>query len=138
MRDKEAKIQKEEKLDKWFGMAKRKLTPEMEQQLKVLKLRGSYDPKRFYKANDSKTLPTHFTFATEIAGGLAATGLTANKEVHWNSGRSFLDSVLRDQKANEFMSKKHGEVGSRGQAGYNSGHGKPGAKGRKDLKGTKR
>jgi len=138
MRAKEAKVRKDDKLDKWFGMPKRTLTPEMEAQLKVLKLRGAYDPKRFYKSNDSKTLPTHFQFATEMGGGLAAAGLKANAEVHWNSGRSFLDSVLRDQKGQEFMARKYSEVGSRGQAGYNSGHGKPGAKGRKDLKGTKR
>lgn len=138
LREKEAKAKKEESLDKWFGMPKRTLTPEMERELQVLKLRGSIDAKRFYKANDSKALPTHFQMATEIGGGMAAAGLTAAPEVHWNSGRSFLDSILRDQKAHEWTTKKHGEVGARGHAAYNSGHGKAGPKGRKNLKSTKR
>merc|ERR1719324_772252 len=138
LRQKELKARKEEKLDKWFGMPKRKLTPEMEKELQVLKLRGSFDPKRFYKANDSKALPTHFVMATEVGGGLAAAGLAPNPEVKWNSGRSFLDQVLRDSKAQEWTSKKHGEVGARGYAAFNSGHSKPGAKGHKGLKGTHR
>lgn len=138
LREKEARAAKEAKLEKWFGMPKRKLTPEMEKELQALKLRGSLDPKRFYKANDSKALPTHFQFATETGGGLAPAGLAPNPEVNWNSGRSFLSSILRDSKSQEWTTKKHGEVGARGEAAYNSGHGKPGKKGRKGLKSTKR
>jgi len=135
---KEKKALSEDRLDKWFGMRKRKLTPEMEKQLTVLKLRGSFDPKRFYKANDSKALPTHFTIATEVGGGKVRAGLEAAPEVKWNSGSSFMDSILRDTASQEWTYKKHDEVGARGQASYNSGHGKPGAKGRKNLKSTKR
>lgn len=139
LQKKETASRREDKLDKWFGLPKRKLTPELEKELKALQLRGSYDPKRFYKSNDSKSLPTHFVMATEIGGGLAAAGLAANHEPRWNSGRSFLDTVLRDSKAQEWAWKKHGEVTSRGHAAFNSGHGKPGANGgRKGLKGTKR
>lgn len=139
LRSKETKISREEKLDKWFGMPKRKLTPEMEKELQVLKLRGMYDPKRFYKANDSKALPTHFLMATEVGGGKCAAGLQANHEVHWNSGRSFLDTVLRDQKAQEFTWKKHDESNTRGRLSFNSGHGKTKANGsRKGMKSTKR
>jgi len=135
---KEIKVQKEEKLEKWFGMRKRVLTPELERELQVLKLRGTISKDRFYKANDSKALPQYFVRATEIGGGKCAAGLEANPDVHWNSGRTFLESVLRDQKSNEWTWKKHGEVGTRGLASYNSGHGKPGKNGRKGLNSTKR
>jgi len=139
LRSKETKIRREEKLDKWFGLPKRKLTPEMEKELQVLKLRGMYDPKRFYKANDSKALPTHFVMATEVGGGRCAAGLEATPDTHWNSGRSFLDTVLRDQKAQEFTWKKHDESNARGMSSFNSGHGKANSKGsRKGLKTTKR
>jgi len=138
LREKEGRIRREEKLSKWFGLPKRKLTPEMEQELQVLKLRSSFDPKRFYKANDSKALPTHFVMATEVGGGRVSAGLAAAPEVRWNSGRSFLDTVLRDAKSQEWTWKKHGEVNVRGHAAFNSGHGKAGNKGRKGLKSTKR
>jgi len=139
LRNSEAKIAREEKLDKWFGLPKRRLTPEMEKELQVLKLRGMYDPKRFYKGNDSKALPTHFVMATEVGGGRCAAGLEATPDTHWNSGRSFLDTVLRDQKAQEFTWKKHDESNSRGMLSFNSGHGKARSNGsRKGLKSTKR
>merc|ERR1712070_587412 len=110
-----------------------------EKELKALQLRGSFDPKRFYKPNDSKALPTHFVMATEIKGGLAPAGLAANHEPRWNSGRSFLDTVLRDSGSQEWAWKKHAEVSTRGKSSFNSGHGKAGSNGsRKGLKGTKR
>ena len=36
------------------------MTPEIEQDLKILKLRNVLDRKRHYKKNDSKTLPKYF------------------------------------------------------------------------------
>lgn len=54
---------------------------------------------RFYKANDSQELPKYFTIATEVGGGMAAAGLhSRTPEVTAHSGRSFLDTILRDQK----------------------------------------
>ena len=35
------------------------MTPELKRELRLLKLRGTFDPKRFYKNADSKKLPTH-------------------------------------------------------------------------------
>ena len=36
----------QEKLDKWFGLPKHKMTPELEKELKALRLRANFDPKR--------------------------------------------------------------------------------------------
>lgn len=36
------------------------MTPELKRDLRLLKLRGAFDPKRFYKTNDTSKLPTHF------------------------------------------------------------------------------
>jgi len=121
----EAKKAREEKLDKWFGLRKRKLTPELEKELKAIKLRAYFDPKRFYKGNDSKELPKYFTVATEVGGGMQAVGEnTRTKEVHAHSGRSFLSTVLRDDKAQEWTRQKYNEVGARHLASVTSGHGK--------------
>lgn len=126
LRKKEAKLAREESLDGWFGLKKRRTTPEEEKELLALKMRGTIDPKRFYKANDSKALPKYFTFATEIGGGMDAAGekQAGQREIHAHSGQSFLDSALRDSKTQDWTWKKYGEVGSRGEASVNSGHGK--------------
>lgn len=118
---KEARKRSKEQLEGWFGLKRQNLTPEVEKELKAIKLRANFDPKRFYKANDSKELPKYFTFATEIGGGMAPTGEAAPQQAR---GRTFLDSVLRDDKAQEWTRKKHSEVGARGNASVHSGHGK--------------
>eukprot|EP00930_Biecheleria_cincta_P047942 TRINITY_DN33341_c0_g1_i1.p1 TRINITY_DN33341_c0_g1~~TRINITY_DN33341_c0_g1_i1.p1 ORF type:complete len:283 (+),score=63.90 TRINITY_DN33341_c0_g1_i1:98-946(+) len=134
LRRAEAKKERESKLEKWFGLPKHKMTPELEKELKAIKLRTSFDPKRFYKAHDSQELPKYFTVATEVGGGMAPVGLntrTANVTAH--SGRSFLDTVMRDQKSYEFTNKKFGEVNSRGLASLDSGHGKRKSQGAKST-----
>eukprot|EP00446_Apocalathium_sp_SHHI-4_P085089 CAMPEP_0177471860 /NCGR_PEP_ID=MMETSP0369-20130122/20987_1 /TAXON_ID=447022 ORGANISM="Scrippsiella hangoei-like, Strain SHHI-4" /NCGR_SAMPLE_ID=MMETSP0369 /ASSEMBLY_ACC=CAM_ASM_000364 /LENGTH=344 /DNA_ID=CAMNT_0018946469 /DNA_START=51 /DNA_END=1083 /DNA_ORIENTATION=+ len=138
LKKKEGKKDREARLEKWFGMRKRVLTPEMEAELKAIKLRANYDPKRFYKAHDSKELPKYFTFATEVGGGLAAAGLhTRAQEVHAHSGRSLLSEIMRDDKAQEWTRKRSFEVASRSHASFKSGHGT--ARSRKDkAKGTHR
>jgi hypothetical protein len=121
LRKKERKEQREQKLDKWFGMQKVKMTWELEKELTAIKLRGALDPKRFYKAHDSKELPKYFHVATEVGGGLAPAGIqqTTGRAV---KGRSFLDSALRDQTAQDWTWKKFVEVSARGHARANSGH----------------
>jgi len=95
-------------------------------ELKALQLRGYFDPKRFYKANDSKELPKYFTIATEVGGGMAPAGERATvQDRHPRSGQSFLQSVLLDDKVQEWTTRKAGESQARGQASRFSGHGKP-------------
>eukprot|EP01018_Ginkgo_biloba_P024862 Gb_26852 [translate_table: standard] len=45
---------------KWCDMLAQTVTPELKQDLQLVKLRGVLDPKRHYKANDSKGLPKYF------------------------------------------------------------------------------
>jgi hypothetical protein len=44
----------------WFNMAAPALTPDLKRDLRLLRLRGAFDPKRFYKSADSGRLPEHF------------------------------------------------------------------------------
>mmetsp|Transcript_73219 Transcript_73219/g.118098 ORF Transcript_73219/g.118098 Transcript_73219/m.118098 type:complete len:290 (-) Transcript_73219:168-1037(-) len=125
LRREEGKKAREEKLKSWFGLPKHKMTPELEKELKAIKLRANYDPKRFYKAHDTMELPKYFTVATEVGGGMAPVGLnTRTQEVHAYSGRSLLDEIMRDSKAQEWTTKKYGEVYEKNMASRNSGHGK--------------
>ncbi|KAM4629175.1 deoxynucleotidyltransferase terminal-interacting protein 2 [Polymixia lowei] len=52
--------------DGWFNMKAPELTQELKGDLKVLKMRGSLDPKRFYKKNDRDGLPKYFQVGTVV------------------------------------------------------------------------
>lgn len=124
MRRKEAKEQREAKLDEWYGLPKHKMTPEIEKELRALKNRAFLDPKRFYKANDSKELPKYFTFATEVGGGMAATGERPTvHEPHPLSGKSFISQALGDETAYTFGEKKRVDAMAKAAASKRSGHG---------------
>jgi hypothetical protein len=50
----------------WFGLGAPQMTPELKRDLRLLKLRGAFDPKRFYKSADTSKLPTHFAIGTVV------------------------------------------------------------------------
>ncbi|XP_030227618.1 deoxynucleotidyltransferase terminal-interacting protein 2 isoform X1 [Gadus morhua] len=63
------KLKRKEERDKstgdgWFNMKAPELTPELKADLKVIKMRGALDPKRFYKKSDRDGLPKFFQVAT--------------------------------------------------------------------------
>lgn len=126
LRKKENKQKAKDRLEGWFGLPRQELTPELRSHLIAIKLRGSYDPKRFYKSNDSKELPTHFVIGTEIGGGMAPAGEKATSS---RKGKTFLEQILADEKAQEWTSKKAYDIDSRGMAAAQSGHGKVKGKG---------
>lgn len=46
--------------DGWFNMKAPEMSQELKGDLQVLKMRGSLDPKRFYKKNDRNGFPKYF------------------------------------------------------------------------------
>ncbi|KAK9519277.1 hypothetical protein VZT92_022018 [Zoarces viviparus] len=52
--------------DGWFNMKAPEITPEVKGDLQVLKMRGSMDPKRFYKKNDRDGFPKYFQVGTVV------------------------------------------------------------------------
>uniref|UniRef100_A0A3B5LXY1 Fcf2 pre-rRNA processing C-terminal domain-containing protein n=1 Tax=Xiphophorus couchianus TaxID=32473 RepID=A0A3B5LXY1_9TELE len=52
--------------DGWFGMKAPEVTQELKGDLQVLKMRGSLDPKRFYKKNDRDGFPKYFQVGTVV------------------------------------------------------------------------
>mmetsp|Transcript_22187 Transcript_22187/g.40828 ORF Transcript_22187/g.40828 Transcript_22187/m.40828 type:complete len:271 (-) Transcript_22187:23-835(-) len=132
LKKQERKKEREEKLDGWFGFTKRKMTPELEKELQAIQLRGYFDSKRFYKANDSDKLPTHFQIATVVGGGMAPAGEKPTAERR--KGRSLLDTMLRDHSGQEFSDRKMREHMDRTRASRKSGHGNARPKGRESQK----
>ncbi|KAM8888856.1 deoxynucleotidyltransferase terminal-interacting protein 2 [Synchiropus picturatus] len=52
--------------DGWFNMKAPELTKELKDDLHLLKIRGSLDPKRFYKKNDRDGFPKYFQVGTVV------------------------------------------------------------------------
>lgn len=53
---------------KWFNLPATPMTPELKQDLKIMKMRNVLDPKRHYKKADSKELPKYFQVGTVVDG----------------------------------------------------------------------
>lgn len=53
---------------RWHELPEQTLTPQLKRELRLLKLRGAADPKRFYKRNDTTQLPTRFEVGTVVEG----------------------------------------------------------------------
>ena len=51
--------------DAWFNLPATPITPELHNDLKVLRMRGAIDPQRHYKKADSKELPKYFQVPNE-------------------------------------------------------------------------
>ncbi|EER18353.1 conserved hypothetical protein [Perkinsus marinus ATCC 50983] len=67
--EKEAKREKDARLGGWFGLPRQQLTPQMRNELRILKLKPYMDPMKFMERLDSKKLPTHFHIGVEVGGG---------------------------------------------------------------------
>ncbi|KAJ7980473.1 rRNA-processing protein fcf2-like [Quillaja saponaria] len=80
----------------WFDMPAPTVTPELQRDLKLLKLRGAVDPKRHYKKGDSKskTLPKYFQVGTVMESPLDFfSGRLTKKE----RKQTLADELLSDQ-----------------------------------------
>ena len=45
---------------KWYDLPATQITDDMKRDLRLLRLRGAYDPKRFYKSFDDTKFPKYF------------------------------------------------------------------------------
>jgi hypothetical protein len=77
----------------WFDLPAAEYTPELKRDLRTLKLRGAYDPKRFYKNADTTKLPTHFQIGTVVEG---AQDFHSSRLTKKERGRSFAEEIQKD------------------------------------------
>jgi hypothetical protein len=52
----------------WFDLPAQQITDEVKRDLRLLRLRGVMDPKRFYKSFDQTKFPKYFQFGTVVEG----------------------------------------------------------------------
>eukprot|EP00743_Colponemidia_sp_Colp-15_P005169 GILK01005563.1.p1 GENE.GILK01005563.1~~GILK01005563.1.p1 ORF type:complete len:241 (+),score=51.03 GILK01005563.1:42-764(+) len=99
---------------KWFDLPATEVTPELKQDLKALKLRAFYDPKRFYKSNESKELPKYFHVGRVIEGtGEFFSARLTNKE----RKNRLVDELLEDDKVRQYTKRKFTQIQAKKQSG---------------------
>ncbi|CAK8568290.1 unnamed protein product [Lathyrus sativus] len=103
----------------WFGMPAQTMTPELQRNLKLQKLRGAIDPKRHYKKCDSnsKTLPKYFQIGTVVGSPLDYfSGRLTKKE----RKETFADELLADKKDSAYRKRKVLEIEEQRQPAGNA------------------
>ncbi|RDX87358.1 fcf2, partial [Mucuna pruriens] len=106
------------KLNK-FNMPAQTITPELQKDLKLLKLRAALDPKRHYKKGDSKskTLPKYFQ-ANHLEFEYNQVGTVVDSPFDFFSGRltkkerkaTLADELLSDQNLAAYRKRKVQEI----------------------------
>ena len=119
----------------WFSMPAVEYTPELRRDMRLLKLRGAYDPKRFYKTDDTSKLPKHFQVGTVVQGAqdFYSSRLTKKERKRTLTEEVFADAEIKKLRKKRFAkiqaAKAHtmgrSEKRKLGGRARNSGSGKP-------------
>ncbi|KFP79903.1 Deoxynucleotidyltransferase terminal-interacting protein 2, partial [Apaloderma vittatum] len=93
--------------DGWFGMKAPEITSELKNDLKVLKMRASLDPKRFYKKNDRDGLPKYFQIGTVVDSPIDFYHSRIPKK---QRKRTIVEELLADSEFRRYNKKKYQEI----------------------------
>ena len=83
----------------WFNLAAPAFTPDLKRDLRLLRLRGAFDPKRFYKSADTGRLPEHFAVRMHCEASLVPVSKVVAKILY-----SQIGTVVED--ASDFYSSR--------------------------------
>ncbi|CAG8772183.1 7784_t:CDS:2 [Racocetra persica] len=98
----------------WFDMPKPELTPEIKRDLQVIKMRNVLDPKRFYKKDNSKSLPKYFQIGTVIEG---PTEFYSSRLPRKKRKQTVVDELMADEEAKQYYKRKFLEIQKSKQSG---------------------
>ncbi|KFQ42204.1 Deoxynucleotidyltransferase terminal-interacting protein 2, partial [Nestor notabilis] len=93
--------------DGWFGMKAPEITAELKNDLKVLKMRASLDPKHFYKKNDRDGLPKYFQVGTVVDSPIDFYHSRIPKK---QRKRTIVEELLADSEFRRYNKKKYQEI----------------------------
>ena len=98
---------------KWFNMETPQVTPEIERDLRMIRLRAYMDPKQFFKKDDfaSKKLPEHFQIGTVIAG-LGEKSLKRKERYN-----TVTEEILANTKVRKYAKRVFEEVEGKSKSG---------------------
>ncbi|GLJ13952.1 hypothetical protein SUGI_0223050 [Cryptomeria japonica] len=91
---------------KWFDMPAQIITSELKKDLQLLKLRNVIDPKRHYKADDSKGLPKYFQVGTVIEPATEFYSARLTKKEH---KPTIADELLSNPDLSRYRKRKNAE-----------------------------
>ncbi|XP_010081697.1 PREDICTED: deoxynucleotidyltransferase terminal-interacting protein 2 [Pterocles gutturalis] len=91
----------------WFGMKAPEITSELKNDLKVLKMRASLDPKHFYKKNDRDGLPKYFQVGTVVDSPIDFYHSRIPKK---QRKRTIVEELLADSEFRRYNKKKYQEI----------------------------
>ena len=109
----QSKRQQEKSRESWHRIPQQDITPETKRELRLLKLRGALDGKRFYKKNDTSKIPTRFQFGTVVSGAHEFYSSRISKR---DRQSSFTKEVLSDARLSQARKKKYRELQEAAQA----------------------
>jgi hypothetical protein len=93
--------------DKWFNMKKNVMTPNVKDELNLIKLRGNLNPNQYYKKPDWKGLPQYFQIGTVLAGGDETKSMKIPKKERKGN---LIDQFLSEDQSTGWTKKKFGEI----------------------------
>jgi len=99
---------------KWYNLPATKITPELKQELKLLKMRNILDKKRHYKSNDMSTLPKYFQMGTVVEG---AADFYSSRVPKRERKQRLVDQLLADVEFRRYNKKKYLEIQAAKQSG---------------------
>ena len=79
----------------WFGLPATAMTEEVKADLRLLRLRGAFDPKTFYKRAEGGKFPKHFQFGTVVEG---AADFYSSRLTRAQRGATLADELLADER----------------------------------------
>eukprot|EP00976_Prorocentrum_cordatum_P001772 35703-Prorocentrum_minimum.AAC.3 len=91
----------------WFDMPAQDITPELKRDLRLLKLRGTWDPKRFYKSNDSSKFPKYFQIGTVVEG---ATEFYSSRLTRKERKQTITEEVMSNADITNYRKRRYNAV----------------------------
>lgn len=105
---KQKKIEKDKSAgSSWFNMPAPEMTPELQRDLNIIRMRGVLDPKRHYKKNNSKKLPKYFQIGTVMSGPADFYSSCIPKSKRKGT---IIDSLLSDAEFRRYNKRKYLEI----------------------------
>ena len=99
----EAKLLKQKAARDYSSIPEQEITPEVKRDFRVLRLRGTMDPKRFYKGSDESKIPKRFQWGTVIEG---PTEFYSSRIARRDRKQTFTQEILGDSEIAAYRKRK--------------------------------
>ncbi|GAB1597310.1 hypothetical protein Ahia01_000007400 [Argonauta hians] len=93
--------------DDWFNMGAPEMSRTIKNELTLIQMRNSLDPKRFYKSNDRKKFPRYFQMGTVVESPADFYHSRIPKK---QRKANMVEEMMADAEMKQYIKRKHGEV----------------------------